>query len=127
MEVVNPSVMVSRLDLVALDSAAAGIDFHRLPKGFWNIGVFIEQKVGSGGNRGGHNPPGRAWASRCALVGCAPLKAPPQVLLRPIGCLLVQKIHKKFLCVWTPFGIDFLLCKKHAKKLQLALGTMSIG
>ena len=31
MEVVNPSVMVSRLDLVVLDSAAAGIDFHQLP------------------------------------------------------------------------------------------------
>ena len=28
MEVVNPSVMVSRLDLVVLDSAAAGIDFR---------------------------------------------------------------------------------------------------
>ena len=44
MEVVNPSVMVSRLDLVFLDSAAAGIDFCRLPQGFWNIGVFIEQR-----------------------------------------------------------------------------------
>ena len=31
MEVVNPSMMVSRLDLVVLDSAAAGIDFRRLP------------------------------------------------------------------------------------------------
>ena len=31
MEVVNPSVMVSRLDLVVLDSVAAGIDFRRLP------------------------------------------------------------------------------------------------
>ena len=31
MEVVNPSVMVSRLDLVVLDLAVAGIDFRRLP------------------------------------------------------------------------------------------------
>ena len=31
MEVVNPSVMVSRLDLVFLELAAAGIDFRRLP------------------------------------------------------------------------------------------------
>ena len=30
MEVVNPFVMVSRLDLVLVDSAAAGIGFHRL-------------------------------------------------------------------------------------------------
>ena len=31
MEVVNPSVMVSRLDLVVMDSAVVGIDFRRLP------------------------------------------------------------------------------------------------
>ena len=31
MEVLNPFVMVSRLDLVVLDSAAAGIDFRWLP------------------------------------------------------------------------------------------------
>ena len=72
MEVVNPSVMVSKLDLVVLDSAAAGIDFRRLPLDFWNIGVFIEQRGGAGGHRGGHNPPGRAWASRRALVSCGP-------------------------------------------------------
>ena len=45
MEVVNPSVMVSRFDLLVLDSAPAGIDFRRLPQGFWNIGVFIEQEA----------------------------------------------------------------------------------
>ena len=31
MEVVNPSVMVSRLDLVVLELEVAGIDFRRLP------------------------------------------------------------------------------------------------
>ena len=31
MEVVNPSVMMSRLDLVVIDSAAAEIDFRPLP------------------------------------------------------------------------------------------------
>ena len=31
MEVVNPSVMVFRLDLVVLGSAVARIDFRRLP------------------------------------------------------------------------------------------------
>ena len=49
MEVVNPSVMVSRLDLVVPDSAAAGIDFHQLAQGFWNIGVFIEKSGSPGG------------------------------------------------------------------------------
>jgi hypothetical protein len=39
----NPSEMVSRLDLVALELAAAGIDFCRLPEGFWDFRVFIEQ------------------------------------------------------------------------------------
>ena len=32
MEVVNSSVMVSRLDLVVLDSVAAGIDFLDSPR-----------------------------------------------------------------------------------------------
>ena len=31
MEVVNPSMMVSRLDLVVLELAAVGIVFRRLP------------------------------------------------------------------------------------------------
>ena len=64
MDMMNPSAMVSRLDLVFLELAAAGIDFRQLPYGFWNIGVFIEQRGGAGGHRGGHNPPGRAWAPR---------------------------------------------------------------
>ena len=63
MYMMNPSMMVSRLDLWFLGLAAAGIDFRRLPQGFWNIGVFIEQRVGLGGTRGGNNPPGCTWAS----------------------------------------------------------------
>src|SRR5215216_6563630 len=31
------------------------------------LGVFIEQRGGPGESRGGHNPPGRAWAPRCCL------------------------------------------------------------
>ena len=76
MRMMNPSVMVSRLDLVFLELAVAGINFCQLPKGFWNIGVFIEQRGSPGGTRGGHNPPGHAWASWRALVGCAPLGTP---------------------------------------------------
>ena len=77
MRMMNPSVMVSRLDLVVLEFAAAGIVFCQLPQGFWNIWVFIEQRGGPGGTRGGHNPPGRAWASWRALVGCPLLGTPP--------------------------------------------------
>ena len=29
-----------------------------------------------------------------------------------------KKIHKKFWCVWTPFGIDFLRCKKPAENIN---------
>ena len=82
-----------------------------------NIGVFIEQRGGPGGTRGGHNPSGRAWVSWRALVGCSPLGAPPplgaaQAHWVPSG---LEKISKKLCCVWTPFDIDFLRCKKQAK------------
>ena len=46
----NPSAMVFRLDLVVLELVVAGIDFRQLPYGFWNIGVFIEQRGGAGGH-----------------------------------------------------------------------------
>ena len=59
MDMMIPSVMVSRLDLVVLDSTVAGSIFRRLPCGFGNIGVIIEQRSGPGGTRGGQNPPGR--------------------------------------------------------------------
>ena len=52
MRMMNPFVMVSRLDLWFLGLAAAGIVFRRLPLGFWNIVVFIEERGGAGGHRG---------------------------------------------------------------------------
>ena len=69
MRMMNPSMMVSRLDPWFLELAVAGIMFCRLPWGFWIFRVFIEQRVGPGGTQGGHNPPGRAWASWRAEVG----------------------------------------------------------
>ena len=56
----NPFVMVSRLDLVVSELAAAGIVLRWLPWGFWIFGVFIERRGGAGGGRGGDNPPLRA-------------------------------------------------------------------
>ena len=73
MDMMNPSVTVSRLELVFLELTAARIDFCRIPYGFWNIGVFIEQRGSAGGHQGGHNQPERAWAPRCSQVGCAHL------------------------------------------------------
>jgi hypothetical protein len=58
-------------------------------------------------------------------VGTTQLGAPGWVVLPsepPSGTSLAQqvssgpeKISKKFHCVWTPFGIDFLRSKKQAK------------
>src|SRR3989337_2510327 len=115
MRMMNPSVMVSRLDLVVLELAAAGIVFRRLPQGFWIFGVFIEQRGGVGGVRGGHNPPGRAWAPRRAQVGCAPLGA-PLLLPCPIVCLLVQKKSpKSFAAFGLRLGLIFYDVKNKQK------------
>ena len=73
------------------------------------LGVFIEQIGGSGGHRGGHNPPGHA------LVSCAHLGLPLRYLFGPLDVFWSKKILKKFRCISTPFGIDFRRCKKHAK------------
>ena len=112
MRTMNPSMMVSRLDLWFLELAAAGIVFRRLLQGFCNIWEFIGRRGGAGGHRGGHKPSGHA------LVGASPLEAPPRCFLGPLDVLWPKKILKKFRCIWTPFGIDFLRCKKHAEKIN---------
>ena len=71
MDMVKPPEMVSRLDLVVLELAAAGIDFRRLPRGFLDFRVFMEQRGGGKDLRVGHHPEGRARASWRALVGGA--------------------------------------------------------
>ena len=80
LRVMNPSVMVPRLDLVVLELAAAGSIFRRL-LGFWEYWGIYRAKRRFGGTRGGHNPPGRAWASWHTLVGRALLGAPPGAAL----------------------------------------------
>ena len=80
-----------------------------------------------GGAPRGAQPTRARLASRRVLVSCAHLGLPLRYFFGPLYVLWSQKIHKKFRCVWNPFGIDFLQCKKHAKKQQLAHGTMSIG
>jgi hypothetical protein len=108
MGMMNPSEMVSRLDLVVLELAMAGIVFCGLHEGFWNIRVFLEQRVGGGGLRCGHHPSGRAWAPWHALVGGATLgrlSGTSSVHLVSSG---PEKFHKKFRFVCTPFDMDFL-------------------
>ena len=73
MGMMKPSEMVSRLDLVVLELAAAGIVFRRLPQGFWDFRGFIELKGGGEGAYVGHNPLGRARGPWRALQGGGPL------------------------------------------------------
>ena len=44
-----------------------------------------------------------------------PLGQPPGASLVHLVSSGPNKIHKKFRCIWTPFDIDFLRCKKQAK------------
>ena len=109
---INPSVMVSRLDLVVLERTGAGIVFRRLPQGFWNIWRFIGRRGGAGGHRGGHNPmcapgpPGRPG-------GLCPPQSSPLILLWPTNCLLVQKISPNGSAA---FGIRLVLIFCEVKK-----------
>ena len=108
------------MDLVVLDSAVAGIDICRLPWGFWNIGVFIEQRGGPGApevgtsHHGAPRPPGAPW-------WVSPPRGTPQVQLRPIGFFLVQKKSPKSYAV---FGLHLILISCDVKKKQTtAIGT----
>src|SRR5215216_68766 len=120
MNMMHPSEMVSRLDVVVLDFVAARSIFGQLPKGFWNIVVFIEQRVGAGDSRGGHNPPGRAWASRHALVSCAHLGLPLRYFFGPLDVFLSKKSTKSF----AAFGLRLVLIFCEVKnKPKTATGT----
>jgi membrane protease YdiL (CAAX protease family) len=54
-------------------------------------------------------------ASRRALVSWAHLGPPLRYFFGPLDVFWSKKNSKKFCCVWTPFGIDFLRCKKEAE------------
>ena len=75
MDMMNPSVMVSRLDLVVLELTVAGIDFRRLPYGFWNIGVFIEQR-GVWGHRRWAQPTRARLGAQVPPGGLCPPRVP---------------------------------------------------
>ena len=73
MEVLNPSVITPRCSGLC----GGWMNISSTPLGFLEYWGIYRAKRRSGGTRGGHNPPGRAWASWRALVGCALLGAPP--------------------------------------------------
>ena len=85
------------------------------PLGFLEYWGIYRAKRRSGGTevgttyQGTLGPPGAPWWVVLSSEH-------PQAQPGPIMFLLVQKkISVKFRCVWTPFGIDFLRCKKHAE------------
>ena len=71
MRMMNPSVMVSRLDLVVLDSAAVGIDFVDSPRVSGILGYLYSKEAVRGAPEAGapwwavlslEHPPGAALA-----------------------------------------------------------------
>ena len=83
-------------------------------------GFFMDQKTSSGPEkhlgvpRGGHKPPGHAWGPRRALVGCAPLGAPPKCCSGP-SCVLVHKNSPRSFAV---FGLRLILIFCDVKDMQ---------
>ena len=95
MDMVKPSEMVSRLDLVVLELAAAGIVFRRYARGFWDFRVFIELKGGGGSFRVGHHPLGRARGPWHAPLGGALLGTPFRLFLGPYSPFWPRKNPQK--------------------------------
>ena len=88
--------------------------------------IFMDQKERNGPwlrlgvPQGGHNPPGRAWASRRALVGCAPLGAAPGYFFGPLDVFWSKKSTKSF----AVFGLRLILISCDVKNMQkIATGT----
>jgi len=115
MRMMNPSVMVCRLDLVVLELAADGIVFRRLPLRFLDFqGIYrAERRCGRG--------PGWAQPTRVCLGPqarpcrlCSP-RSPPLVLLWPNRCLLDQKNSQKS---FTTFGLRLVLISYEVKNKQ---------
>jgi len=73
------------------------------------------QRGGVGSHRGGHNPPGRARGPWRALVGCAPLGAPPP------GATLAHWVPtgpKKSPKSFVVFGLRLILISRDVKNKQ---------
>ena len=101
MEVVNPSMMVSRLDLGGSGLCGDWINISSTPLGFLEYLGIYRAKRRFGGTQGGHNPTGRACAPWHALVGAAPLEQPLRCFLGPVAFFWPKKILQELRCIWT--------------------------
>ena len=112
--------MVSRLDLVVLELAAAGTIFHRRSRVFLEICEFIELKGGGTEAWVGQHTPGRAWppgAARCVLptsFSVSDTSSDPQLSSSP------KKSTKSF----AAFGLRLIgiFCKSKTGQ-KIATGT----
>ena len=94
-----------RLELIFVDS----------PRVFGFLGYLWSKEAVREAAEVGVIHQGAPGPPRHAQVGCAPLGAPSGTSLAQRVSSGPEKITKKFRCVWTPFGIDFLGSKKQAK------------
>ena len=84
------------------------------PLGFWEYWGIYRAKRQSGGTQGGHNPPRHAWASWRALVGCAPLGAPPGAARAHYVPSSPEKSPRSFVA----FGLHLILISCDVKNMH---------
>ena len=96
MEVVNPSMTVSRLDLGGSGLCGGWVNISSTPLGFLEyLGIYRAKRRFGGQPRWAQPTRARLGLQARPRVLCSP-RAPSSVLLWPTGCLLVQKNPKSF-------------------------------
>ena len=106
MDMMNPSEMVPRLDMVFLELAAAGIDFRRLSQDFWNIGGIYRAKRQCGRRSRWAQPTRVRLGPRACPGGLCSLRWPPAPplcsintpnILETLGeSMTINSSHRKF-------------------------------
>ena len=92
----------SRLVFVATEACGGGTSDLGLSPGFLEYLGTYRAKRRCGRPPRWAQPTWRTWGPLWHFFG-------------PLDVFWSKKISKKFHCIWTPFGIDFLRCKKQAK------------
>src|SRR3990170_2601102 len=126
---ISPSVRVPKrgLDWISWIQrpCGGGTSDLGLPLGFLEYLMIYRAKRGCGRPPRWAQPTWARLGPQARPGGLCPPRGTPQVLLWPIGCLLV---HKKPTKSFTVFGLRLILIScnvKNKQKQQLALGTGS--